>query len=62
MLRGKGWGISFFDEMTGHADSGQTGEVRPPYRDYHEWFGREDAARIQRKTQQAEAFVKYIFS
>ena len=53
MLRGKGWGISFFDEM-----AGQTGEVRAPYRDYADWFGREDAARIQRKAQQAEAFFR----
>jgi uncharacterized circularly permuted ATP-grasp superfamily protein len=53
MLRGKGWGISFFDEM-----AGQTGEVRAPYRDYSDWFGREDAARIQRKAQQAEAFFR----
>ena len=53
MLRGKGWGISFFDEMTG-----QTGEVRSPYRDYHDWFAQEDAARIQRKAQQAEAFFR----
>jgi uncharacterized circularly permuted ATP-grasp superfamily protein len=58
MLRGKGWGISFFDEMTGHADAGQAGEVRSPYRDYHDWFAQEDAARIQRKTQQAEAFFR----
>ena len=53
MLRGKGWGISFFDEMTG-----QDGAVRAPYRDYADWFGREDAARIQRKAQQAEAFFR----
>jgi uncharacterized circularly permuted ATP-grasp superfamily protein len=53
MLRGKGWGIPFFDEMTGHG-----GEVRSPYRDYHDWFDREDAARIQRKAQQAEAFFR----
>ena len=53
MLRGKGWGIQFFDEMTG-----QGSEVRSPYREYHEWFDREDAARIQRKAQQAEAFFR----
>lgn len=53
MLRGKGWGISFFDEMTG-----QGGDVRSPYREYSDWFGREDAARIQRKAQQAEAFFR----
>ncbi|MBL9069157.1 MAG: circularly permuted type 2 ATP-grasp protein [Sphingopyxis sp.] len=53
MLRGKGWGISFFDEMIG-----QDSEVRSPYRDYHDWFEREDAARIQRKAQQAEAFFR----
>src|SRR3546814_3109175 len=53
MLRGKGWRIHFFDEMTG-----QGGEVRSPYREYSDWFGREDAARIQRKTQQAEAFFR----
>ena len=38
--RGKVRGIHFFDEMTG-----QGGEVRSPYRDYSEWFDREDAAR-----------------
>src|SRR3546814_12632015 len=53
MLRGKGWRIHFFDEMTG-----QEGEVRSPYREYSDWFGREDAARIQRKAQQAEAFFR----
>ena len=53
MLRGKGWGISFFDEMTG-----QEGGTRSPYRDYCEWFDAEDAARIQRKAQQAEAFFR----
>ena len=53
MLRGKGWRIHFFDEMTG-----QGGEVRSPYREYSDWFGREDAARIQRKAQQAEAFFR----
>ena len=58
MLRGKGWGIPFFDEMTGQASPGQGGEVRSPYRDYHDWFDREDAARIQRKAQQAEAFFR----
>src|SRR5690606_19472274 len=49
----KGRSISFFDEMTG-----QGGEVRSPYRDYSDWFDREDAARIQRKAQQAEAFFR----
>lgn len=58
MLRGKGWGISFFDEMTGQAGHGQGGDVRSPYREYSDWFGREDAARIQRKAQQAEAFFR----
>ena len=53
MLRGKGRGISFFDEMTG-----QEGAVRAPYRDYSDWFGREDAARIKRKAEQAEAFFR----
>ena len=37
---------------------GQDSEVRSPYRDYHDWFEREDAARIQRKAQQAEAFFR----
>ncbi|KTE22459.1 hypothetical protein ATE67_00455 [Sphingopyxis sp. H050] len=53
MLRGKGSGIPFFDEMIG-----QGSDVRSPYREYHEWFDREDAARIQRKAQQAEAFFR----
>jgi uncharacterized circularly permuted ATP-grasp superfamily protein len=53
VLRGKGGGISFFDEM-----SGQDGEIRSPYRDYHHWFGQEEAARIQRKARQAEAFFR----
>ena len=48
MLRGKGRRISFFDEMTG-----QEGGTRSPYREYCGWFEAEDAARIQRKAQQA---------
>ena len=44
--------------MTGQASPGQGGEVRSPYRDYHDWVDREDAARIQRKAQQAEAFFR----
>ncbi|WP_422060181.1 circularly permuted type 2 ATP-grasp protein [Sphingopyxis sp.] len=38
--------------------TGQGSEVRSPYRDYSEWFDREDSARIQRKAQQAEAFFR----
>ena len=34
------------------------GGTRPPYREYCEWFDAEDAQRIQRKTQQAEAFFR----
>ncbi|SNT00406.1 circularly permuted type 2 ATP-grasp protein [Sphingopyxis indica] len=36
------------------------GGVRPSYRDYFEWFDREDALRIHRKAQQAEAFFRTI--
>ena len=54
MLRGKGWRISvFFDEMMN-----QEGGTRSPYRDYCRWFEAEEPARIQRKTQQAEAFFR----
>ena len=38
--------------------TGQGGDVRSPYREYSDWFSREDAARIQRKAQQAEAFFR----
>ena len=52
-LRGKGRRISFFDEMTS-----QEGETRSPYREYCGWFEAEEAARIQHKTQQAEALFR----
>ncbi|PUB11577.1 circularly permuted type 2 ATP-grasp protein [Yoonia sediminilitoris] len=42
-----------FDEM----HSGQTG-VRLPYSDYQAWFGNEDAARLSKKSKEAEAFFR----
>jgi uncharacterized circularly permuted ATP-grasp superfamily protein len=53
LLRGKGWGISTFDEMLGHGDA-----VRAPYRDYNRWFEAVDKGRIHQKAQQAEAFFR----
>ena len=55
VLRGKGRSISFFDEMTS-----DDGGIRPPYREYFDWFDGEDAQRIHRKAQQAEAFFRTI--
>ena len=43
-----------FDEMLSGPIAGPT-EVRTPYSDYYEWFKREDAGRLTRKSKEAEA-------
>ena len=45
--------IDFFDEMYGSGDAS-----RGPYRDYAEWFDRQDAARLRQKSKEAEVFFR----
>ena len=45
--------IDFFDEMYGSGDTS-----RGPYRDYAEWFDRQDAARLRQKSKEAEVFFR----
>lgn len=42
-----------FDEMLTNGDS-----VRSPYSGYEKWFGNEDAARLNKKSKEAEAFFR----
>ncbi len=44
---------SFFDEMMGDGDA-----PREPYRDYQDWVGAEDPARLRKKTVEAEVFFR----
>lgn len=44
---------SIFDEMLAGEDG-----ARAPYSDYHEWFLAEDAARLDRKSKEAETFFR----
>ena len=43
----------FFDEMRGSGDS-----VLGPYADYYEWFEQQNASRLRKKGQDAEAFFR----
>ncbi len=42
-----------FDEMLGNDNV-----VREPYRDYEAWFRSQDAARLAKKSREAEAFFR----
>lgn len=45
--------LPIFDEMTGY-----TGEPRPPYSSYDEWFSKEDVAHLRRKSARAESLFR----
>lgn len=48
-----GAGTSDYDEMFG-----SNGEIREPYRDYHDWISAEDPAQLLRKSAEAETFFR----